>query len=56
MLVIFELQTHIIQELRRRRSSRLQVPSFIEGRMMAGFDDTSVKVDVDYVFIGGSVA
>ena len=56
MLVVFELQTHIVQELRRRWSGWLQVPSFVEGRVMASLDDAGSKVDVNDVLVGCGVA
>jgi hypothetical protein len=52
-VVVFE--TEVVEELCSRWSGRVEVPSFVELRMMACLYDAGIKVQIEDVLVRGGV-
>ena len=53
---VFMDTANVVEELRCGRVAGLEVPGFVEGRMMACLDNAVVKVDVSDVSISSGIA
>ena len=53
--VVFMDTANVVEQLRCGRAAGLEVPGFVEGRMMACLDDASGQVDVSDVSISSGI-
>jgi hypothetical protein len=54
--LVFLLNAQVVEKLRRRWSVRLEIPRFVEHRVVTGLHDTGRDIEIHYVLVGGGVS